>query len=384
MRASNENGHFKPSYVAHVWRGNQHHLDPVWKKLSDRKDSATAIYQSPSYFKFLEDTEGSRNLELLTVQARSTRDVVGVAPVQRLTLDIPFSIGRHTLFKSCLRCLRILGSKPIIPETGEAYDQLFSLISEQYPELSVQLEAVRVDSFFWEYLFSSKLIRDTYFAHILHGVQECHFIHLPSSIEEYRRRLGRKQAHNLERQQRVLERHLGAPLTITPVGSKDQIPMVIDAMRTLGEPGCNDEAMKDRITAAVRMGFYCGFVVKANTRVLGVTWGRKSNSIFGVHRILYDKELEKFSPGTTMWQLVLRHLIETRNFKSVDLGYGTPTYSHRSLNTIHKRGKVLLFRKTLANRFLINAHASFTALVHLSKQALSPESQLKQRSLTTH
>ena len=381
MNAMRESGLRSPTYAA-VWRGEPpwSAVHAVWNRLADGKRSPLAIYQSPSYFEFLESVEGRDELDLLTVRTPATHGVVGVSPVQKLLLDIPFSIGRRTVLKPHISCLRVLGSEPLIPKTLQAHDQLFSLIIEQYPEASVvEMDAVSVDSFLWHYIFSSQFIRENYVAHVLHGVQPCHFIHLPATIDDYRRRLGRKHRHNLERQQRVLERHLDGKLALTLLNREEHVPIVIEAMRELGGLGSDPAATTRKITAAARKGFYQCFLLRSENRIVGMTYGYKSHETFRIHGILYDKTLSRFSPGTTMWHLVMRRLIEDGIFKSLDMGYGTPAYPHRNINTVHDRGKVLLFRKTMANRLLIGAHSAFSALARFSKRALHSLDALKQR-----
>ena len=65
--------------------------------------------------------------------------------------------------------------------------------------------------------------------------------------------------------------------------------------------------------------------------------------------------------------MVLRHLIREAEFRSVDMGYGTPAYRYRATNTIVQKGKVLLFRRSIANRARILAHSSYSSAVNLIK-----------------
>jgi hypothetical protein len=351
----------------------------IWNALVDQKKSPLALYQSPAYFEFLKLLEGPANLSLLTLRTSSTHQVVGVCPVQRLLLDIPFSIGRRMVLKPQIPCLRILGSEPLIPETVQAHDQLFALITEEYPDASVvEMEALTVDSFLWRYIFSSDFIRKNYLPHVLHGVQACHLIHLPINAQEYHRRLGRKQRHNLERQGRVLERHLQGPLTLRLLTKEDEVPTVIEAMKALDGLGNDPAATAQKVTTAIRKGFFQCFILQSGNRIVGATFGYTSQNTFRVLGILYDRKLAKFSPGTTMWHLVMSRLIEEGAFKSLDMGYGTPSYAHRNINVIHHRGKVLLFRKTMRNRLLIGAHATFSALARVGKRALSLRTPFRQ------
>jgi hypothetical protein len=55
-------------------------------------------------------------------------------------------------------------------------------------------------------------------------------------------------------------------------------------------------------------------------------------------------------------------------FKDIDMGYGTPTYQYRATNIVEQKGRVLLFRRSAANRCRILAHSSFCLAVDFVKR----------------
>jgi hypothetical protein len=339
-----------------------------WQILLARQEAATAVYQSPSFFEYLTATEGSDKLAVLSVRATSGGPIAGVVPVQKITFGIPFAVGEYNFLAPRLRALRVLGSEPMVPRTREAHDLLFDMIARHYRDLpAIEMDAVEVDGFLWRYLFSSAVIQANYFVHVLYGARACHFVHLPPSIEQFRNQLGRKLRHNLERQERVLERHLGAQLVLTPLSKEEDVPALVAAMSELQVPGSGDPAVKRRYLAAARHGFLYCFVLKAGARVVGLARGTKSKETYRLHKLLYDKTLRRFSPGTILWQQVLRYLIQNTVFRHVDLGYGMPVYPYRSINTTRKRAKILLLRRTVSNRCLVELHRGYCAMVNFMK-----------------
>jgi hypothetical protein len=339
-----------------------------WQTLLARQEAATAVYQSPSFFDYLAATEGSDSVAVLSVRTTPEGPIAGVVPVQKVASGIPFGIGDRTFFTPRFTALRVLGSEPMVPHTREAHDLLFDMIARQYDDVSaIEMDAVSVDGFLWRYLFSSPVIQANYFVHVLFGVRDCHFVHVPSSIEQFRNQLGRKLRHNLERQERVLERHLGAPLSLTVLNREQDVPALMAALSELEVPGSEDWAMKRSYAAAARHGFLHCFVLRAGARVVGLAHGTKSKDTYRLHNLFYDKTLRRFSPGTALWQQVLRFLIQDATFKDVDLGYGMPVYPHRSINTTCKRAKVLLLRRTLSNRCLAELHRAHCAVVDFVK-----------------
>jgi len=162
------------------------------------------------------------------------------------------------------------------------------------------------------------------------------------------------------------------------IDSPETVGELFAAIDVLGATGEGDEAVlgKNKYVALAEHGFLCCFVLKAGDRILGLTLGTKSGKILRIHRFFFDRNLEKYSPGTTLWQVVLRHLIRQAEFRSVDMGYGTPAYRYRATNTIIQKGKVLLFRRSMANRCRILAHSGYSSAVNLLKarrEGLSPE-----------
>ena len=256
----------------------------------------------------------------------------------------------------------------MVPRTRQAHDLLFDMIARLYSDVSaIEMDAVSADGFLWRYLVSSPVIQANYFVHVLYGVRDCHFVHLPSSIEQFRNRLARKLRHNLERQERVLERHLNAPLSVALIKTEEDVPALIAALSKLKVPGADDPAVKRSYVAATRHGFLYCLVLRAGTRVVGLACGTKSKDTYRLDKLFYDKTLRRFSPGTALWQQVLRYLIQDATFKYVDLGYGMPAYPHRRINTTCKRAKVLLLRRTMSNRCLVELHRAYCAMVDFMK-----------------
>jgi hypothetical protein len=63
-------------------------------------------------------------------------------------------------------------------------------------------------------------------------------------------------------------------------------------------------------------------------------------------------------------------LIENTSIKKIDLGFGEPAFSHSSTNVVESRASLLLFRETLPNRLLSEAHSKFRSFVEFGKSCL--------------
>ena len=366
---------------ASVWPGD--YLSPKlrspWAKLHALQNSPGAVYQSAAYFDYLQEVHGAGTLGVLTVTEKDSDAIIGVVPVRRKTIDMPFAVGERRLLNLKVQGLSLLGSEPMAPREDGALDRLFELLTRKYPEAdAIELDAVPLGGALWKYLTSSRIIADRYFVHVLHGFRDCHFITLPASVDDYLNRLTKKRRYNYQRQEKLLREHLALPLQLTLIDRPEQIGDLLAAMTRLGalSPAEIDAGRRD-FTAAARHGFLYAFVLTAGDRIIGLTLGTKSKQTYRIHRFFHDKQLERFSVGATLWQLVLKRLIADAQFCDVDMGYGTPAYRYSATNTILQKGRLLLFRKTLANRARIVAHSVFSALANRAKASEFAASQAR-------
>lgn len=292
------------------WEGDLQSWDALWMA----QNTPTAVYQSRAFFKYLVATEGAEGLDVLVVRSRRDGTILGLVPTQRLEIEIPFSLGKYRIFSPKVCALRILGSEPMVTRTREAYETLFESIFAKYPDVSaVEMDAVRIESYLWQYLFSpSSFVHRNYLVHVLHGVRDCHTIHLPASVRRLRAQMGRKLSHNLERQERVLERYLGAELELVCVDNERAVSLLFQALSALRS---NDGQVRlQDLRLAARFGFLYCYVLHAAGRFIGVTMGTRSKETYRVTHFFRDKSLERFSVGTTMWVKVLRALISEQPF----------------------------------------------------------------------
>lgn len=358
-------------YAVSIWRGSHRvpEVRRVWQRLLQEYDATASVYQSPQYVDYLVDTTPPGTLDILTV-ADSDRDAtIGVVPVQRSTVRMPFKFGDRTLLTLAVDGLKFPGSKLLLPDDSAALDSVFHTVSQNYPGCqAIEMESVPAGSYLWSYLRGSPVVERLYYNHVLYGLRECHEVAVPRSIEEYHRRLSRKQRYNLARQERLLETHLGHALVLTVVDSRDSLPLLFAAMQQLNMPARTTSIMTpDDYLASCDHGLLLCYVLTAGSRTIGFAVGIKSRQIYHIDRFYYDKSLGRFSPGTTLWQVILKDLITEGVFTHVDMGYGTPSYKYTAINRIEQKGTVLLLRRSVANRCRMLAHDAFMRARHFAR-----------------
>ena len=368
-------------YEISVWKDDHRSslLRRPWELLVSSRESSASIYQGPEYFDYLQDSERDCRFAVLTAQNRQTHAIVGIVPIKLSTYRLQFRFRAHTFASIRLESIGILGGEPMIPEDPCAFDQLFLSFAQNYPESQViHMDAVPSSSYLWNHLQTSRTIRRLYRPLIAEGFREWHSIPLPPSIEEYNKRLPRKKRYNLMRQERMLQSHCGNPLQLTTIDKEKDLQYLYDAIERLPTqekygPHGFVYRKEDYVYLSRHNLLHC-YVLMSGERHIGLVLGIKAGKTLKIDRLVHDTSLERFSPGTTLWQLVLQDLIGSDSFTSVDFGYGLPAYRFRTTNVIENKGRILLFRRSIANQCLIAAHSCYSSVIHFARSRLGHRS----------
>jgi hypothetical protein len=354
-------------YEISVWKDDPRSsfLRRPWESIVSAQESSAAAYQSPRYFDYLQDGNQEGELGVLTVKDRRTEAIVGVVPLKTWDYRLQFIFRARAFVEIKRRSIGILGSEPMIPENPDAFDQLFLAFARHFPESQViYMDAVPSTSYLWHHLQTSRTIRSLYHTLILDGFREWHSVPLPNSVDEYQKKLTRKKRYNLMRQERLLQSHCGHNLQLIAVNKEDDLEYLFEAIRQLPtEKKYKFIFRKEEYVRLARHGLLHCYVLSSGEEIIGLLLGTKAGRTFKIDRFVHDPALERFSPGTTLWQLVLKDLINGREFASVDFGYGLPAYRHSSTNVIEQRGRILLFRRSITNRCLVLTYSLYSSLV---------------------
>jgi hypothetical protein len=361
-------------YAISVWKDD--HRSPLlrrpWESFACSRESLAAFYQSPKYFDYLQDGNEDGHFDVLTVKNGLTDAILGVVPIKRWTYRLPFVFRARAFVEIGRMSIGILGSEPMIPENPGAFDELFLTFARRYPESQViYMDAVPATSYLWHHLQTSRTIRSLYHTLVLDGFREWHSVPLPQSMDEYYKKLTRKKRYNLMRQERLLQNHSGHHLHLITINKEKDLRCLFEAIEILPTRNkFNFVFSKDDYVRLARLDLLHCYVLKSGEDIIGLFAGLKAGRIYKIQTLVHDPSLERFSPGTTLWQLVLKDLINRREFTSVDFGYGVPAYRHSSTNVIEQKGRVLLFRRSIANRCLILAYSSYSTGKHFVKNTM--------------
>jgi hypothetical protein len=371
-------------YEVSAWTGDHRSelLRRPWELFTSSREPSAAAYQSPQYFDFLHDGNRDDLFVVLTVKNKRTDAIVGIVPVRLWTYRLRFTFRARTFFEVGRSSVGILGSEPMIPDDPQAFDELFVAFTRQYPESQViYMDAVPPTSYLWRHLQTSPKIRSLYYTLVMDGFREWHYLPLPKSLDEYYKKLTRKKRYNLMRQERLLQAHGGHTLRLVTINKEEDIDYLFAALENFPpEKKHNLVFRKEEYIRLSRFGLLHCYILHSGEDIVGLLLGTKTGKIFRINRFFHNPSLKKFSPGTTLWQLVLKDIISSGEFTRVDFGYGLPAFRHSSTNVVEQRGRILLFRRSLANRCLVLAYSFYSTLVRFvtnkvrrtSRQSVAP------------
>ena len=99
--------------------------------------------------------------------------------------------------------------------------------------------------------------------------------------------------------------------------------------------------------------------------------GSHFGQTFYVRRTDHDPAYRRFSPGTTLIQLVIEDLIKDNRFKLMNLGWGHPSYEHQTAHDVRDYTLVWLFSTTWKNRLIRSSYRAFRSTVSSVKAAVT-------------
>jgi len=352
-------------------------LKDQWNRLADACANPGAVYQSPSYSEYLTRISSDHRVDLVVIYNKQDGQASGFVPVQHAYALLPWSARATRLGGIKLKSINLLGSEPNIPETFEAFDEVFSSIFDLDSATQViNMESIPADSFTWQYLTTSDYISTHYFIYVMHGFRDCHTVNIPASLESYHASLTRKKRYNLGRQKRSLEATLGQELSLFRIDKVADLHHLFSAIRELKVPASHDSILSEsEFALACEYGFALCYVLKCGSKILGFALGTKSKATYRIHRFYYDKSFVKYSLGTTLWQEILRDLITCRCFVKVDMGFGAPTYQYNATNEVEKRGNVLLVRRSYLNFGLLKFYQIYSSIKSRVKHTVKSAAQ---------
>jgi hypothetical protein len=354
----------------------------AWASLIAGSSDTDRLGKCPEFLDHCRSVNDPSGFYLATVRD-GAGSIRGVVPLCTTSTGLKFEISGKVLAKSRSRAVRILSSVPLLPADTVAHDLLFGAIDREFADChAISMVSVPTDSFLWDYVRESKFLNAKFMSYVTHGVRLCHVIPLPSTVGAYFANFSAKRRYNLKRQTRILRDHFAGRLEFQRFDSPHQVGDLFNlvtptggfaGLRWWGESGVLTIERREAESLAAR-GLLLIYLLIGDGRPCAALMGLKYGDVYYVDGIPRDRSLDHFSPGSTAVQLAIEDLICNTSIRRIDMGFGTPAYSHSATNVIEARASLLLFRKSLSNRLRRFTHAKFESLKALGKSRMKTRS----------
>ena len=267
---------------------------------------------------------------------------------------------------------------PLVPEDPVVLDNLFAWMADFLPSVEgISLSGVEVGSVLWQYLHSSRVLRERYLLHVVEGVRPYYVLPLPRTFDEYLAQYTSKKRYNLKRQNKIL-RERGGRLELRRIESPDDVQCFLDAeaqmvpsaQRFSGLGGKQADSFWSRRKSVdlAERGFLRSYVLTCGDDPIGLIKGLQYGRTYSALQTFYRKDYASLSPGAATLYLVVEDLLKYRPANRIDFGFGEPNPKHHSSNVTLEMACVLLMKKTLGNRILHGVHTTFFSAVRLAKR----------------
>jgi CelD/BcsL family acetyltransferase involved in cellulose biosynthesis len=350
----------------------------AWASLIAGGCDAELLGRCPEFIDHLRSTQDPSRLYLATVRD-AVGSILGVVPLHVERSGLSFEISGHILAENRPSAVRILGGVPLLPADPVPHDLLFAALDRGFADCQViAMHSVPTDSFFWHYVRQSDLLKGKFIRYAMHGVQRCHIIPLPTTVEAYQAKLSGKRRYNLRRQTRILRDYFGGRLELRRFDSPHQVNDLVNLITPTGgftglkQCGASKALTIDRREAEslAARGLLLIYLLIGAGRPCAALMGLKYQDVYHLDGTPRDRGLDRFSPGSTAVHMAIEDLIRSTPIRRIDLGFGEPAYPHSSTNVTEPRAALLLLRRTMANRLLWGTHVMFKSLIDLARACI--------------
>jgi CelD/BcsL family acetyltransferase involved in cellulose biosynthesis len=312
----------------------------------------------------------------------------GLVPFLRRDWPMAWHIGPWRLAKLPLKRLRMLGRTMNLPDSDDAYDLLFRDLAQPHSEYgAVFLEDVPLDSYLWEYLKRSKLVRSSFLTYEPEPPSPRLLLRLDGTFDQYMGKFSGKHRKNLNREVKKLREGALGEMRLVRFESPEDAPAFLEqafevSRRTYQwnqyQRGLSaTDLITARVKFAAARGWHRSYILYCGGRACAFVLGFQYRGRFLLHEIGFDPDLAKYSVGTVSLLLTVEDLFKNNPPSVLDFeSYGK--YKEALSTESYLQSKMFLFRRSAYNHVLRVGHRS-CASANTILSSLSEHINLKQR-----
>ncbi len=285
-------------------------------------------------------------------------------------------LGSLKVVKFPLKVCRMLGYTPNVPTESAACDLLFhQLLGLEFD--GIYMTCIRGDSFFWQYLQSSPLIKQHFRLYSQHGARPHPYIRLTGSYDDYLRTLSSKERQNLSRRVRKLrERGEVESLRITEEAQVDpfveaaaEISRKTYQFRLWGMGVRNPDQLKRWLKWAARRGWLRSYLLKCGGIPCAFQVAYQYGGRFLGVEVGYDPGWRELGVGMIQQFLALEDVFRKDTPEICDFG-AYADYKQVFANASYPNVMVWLFRRQFSSLLKLGSIRFFSAASGTGARAL--------------
>jgi CelD/BcsL family acetyltransferase involved in cellulose biosynthesis len=321
---------------------------------------------------------------IATLSDEQSGDILAITPLASTNFALKFSIRGTELVALSLNSLLLIGSDPLFPASEQNYQALCRAVLAMPSIDCFYLPDVPTSSQFWAFLAKAQKANPDWLFYVPEfAFCRCYYIDTSMPHEQYLAQFKPKTLQEYRRKFRLLEKAVGATLELIRIRSPEEVGAFLDAAQAIAERswqrrliGIAVEKAAERrefLENMARRGLLRSYLLRAGENVIAFELGFQMNGTLFFFETAFDPAYVRFSPGHTLFNLVIKDCFEIDRPTMIHYGPGDMTYKKMLANRHGEEITILILKKTFGNRAKVAGHRLFRKGIAIIKTCLGLE-----------
>ncbi len=306
--------------------------------------------------------------------------VIGVCPIVRWKLEMPFQVRRRIFGKLKLEAATVLSGEPLLPHDPALFRLLFEgLLREMIWCDCIYFNSIPADCYTSRFIYGEAgRIRGHFVYPRRLQPREWIYLELEESYEKFLQDKQPKTRYKLKRQVKKLRELGGGVLECDRVENEDQVDAFYEAaysvaekswqFRTLGKALDETALYRETLRGLARQGCLRAYLLCCGERPCAFWIGLQDNAVLQLEQMAYSSDFASHSPGTVLHYMLMEDVYRHRRPRFLNYGTGVTLSKRLFCNRTSSDAAIYLFRPTLRNRLRAAGHGMFYSGLELVKR----------------
>jgi len=342
----------------------------AWERIARACGHLNAFFHAPAWWDYLQPLPAGERGAVAVVRA-GDGSIAGVVPVRTAQHRLAVSVRGRTLAARKIRCVRVMGCEPALPEDEDLHVELMRALVREFTECDcVLIEAARADSYVSTFVQQSRRLRQHASVYVRYGMTPHYVIDIPPTFDEYLNKFKSKVRYNLRRQVKRLGECGGGELELARIEWADEVPRFLDEAgeveahswqyQALGSTVNPSQEQCDKLTRLADQGILRCYVLRCGSKPCAMVRGFQYAGVYYYSWCGFDQRLADLSPGTVLLYLLIEDLCRHRPPERLTFLWGDDRYKRLFATGRLQDATALVVsrRARLSTRMWVRAHAS--------------------------